>query len=386
MSETAAKWPARDYERGMTKQTTITINGRLYDAITGQPISQPAAPAPQRPTPAAAPKQGAVRAFSDIGPRPAVAQTQPVVKRAPISQVGADAAPAASAKVPVRRSQHPAAHAVHSRPQKSQTLYRKALKKPAVEHAEASITTQQLPDRSPMISKFGTGPLTIHPDLTRKAKTEAANEAIAPAQMHPTVAKVLQDRAPQPAAHHAASGKELKEQLIKERLAEVSDAPHRVPKRAWFKSKPRVASILTATLALLVLGGYLTYMNLPVISMKVAASRAGVEATFPNYRPDGYALNGPITYSPGEVNINYKSTSNDNGFRISQKPSNWDSQGLLDNYITRQTEHYLTFQERGVTVYTFGSKAAWVNGGLLYTLEGNASLSSDQVLRLATSM
>ncbi len=145
-------------------------------------------------------------------------------------------------------------------------------------------------------------------------------------------------------------------------------------------------SILTATLAILVLGGYLTYMNLPVISMKVAASRAGVNATFPNYRPDGYGLNGPITYSPGEVNINYKSSTNDNGFKITQKPSNWDSQGLLDNFVTRQTENYLTFQERGVTVYTFGDKAAWVNGGLLYTLDGNASLSSEQVLRLATSM
>lgn len=375
----------------MTKQTTITINGRLYDAITGQPVGpsvqqQQAQAQPQKAAAVSKPVKSPARTFSDIGPSRSVAQPpQPVPKRAPISSITPEAKPAAPAKPHAQRSEHPGAHAVHARPQKSQTLYRKALKKPVVEHPEASMTTKQLQDRSPMISKFGTGPLTVHPDLTRKAKAQA-EEVIAPAQMHPTVAKVLQQHAPQPAPAHHASGKELKEQLIKERLAEVSDTPHRQPKRAWFKSKPRVASVLTATLALLVLGGYLTYMNLPVISMKVAASRAGVEATFPNYRPDGYALNGPITYSPGEVNINYKSNSNDNGFRITQKPSNWDSQGLLDNYVNRQTEHYLTFQERGVTVYTFGNKAAWVNGGLLYTLEGNASLSSDQVIRLATSM
>jgi hypothetical protein len=365
----------------MTKQTTVTINGRLYDAITGQPVVNAAAHKPATKPHAPALQKAAARTFSDIGPRPAAikkpAAAQPVVQ---------PSKPAARPAQPVaHRAHHPVAQNVHSRPQKSQTLYRKALKKPVIEHTPASMSTKDIPSRSPMISKFNTGPITVHPDLTRKAQlAKEQQEHIAPAQTHPTVAKILQQRAPAPAQH--VTGTELKEQLIKERLAEVSDSPHHTPKRAWFKSKPRVASILTATLALLVLGGYLTYMNLPVISMKVAASRAGVDATFPNYRPDGYALNGPITYSPGEVNINYKSNSNDNGFRISQKPSNWDSQALLDNFVTRQTENYLTFQERGVTVYTFGNKAAWVNGGLLYTLDGNSSLSSDQVLRLATSM
>ena len=359
----------------MTKQTTITINGRLYDAITGQPVVAAAAHKAAA-KPAQAPAQPAsARTFNDIGPRPAT------VKQGTAKPVAQPATPAAQPAKAAHRANHPVAQSVHARPQKSQTLYRKALKKPVVEHTPATISTKDL-GRSPLISKFNTGPVTVHPDLTRKA--QAQEETIAPAQTHPTVAKVLQQRVPAPVQH--ATGKELKEQLIKERLAEVSDSPHNTQKRAWFKSKPRVASILTATLALLVLGGYLTYMNLPVISMKVAASRAGVDATFPNYRPDGYALNGPITYSPGEVNINYKSNSNDNGFRISQKPSNWDSQALLDNFVTRQTENYLTFQERGVTVYTFGNKAAWVNGGLLYTLDGNSSLSSDQVLRLATSM
>lgn len=357
----------------MTKQTTITINGRLYDAITGQPVvAGTAHKAAATANHAPAPQKSTARAFSDIGPRPAA--VKPVAAK-PTVQATKPAQPTA------HRASHPVAQAVHARPQKSQTLYRKALKKPVIEHAPASMSTKDL-QRSPMISKFGAAPVTIHPDLSRKA--HAQEDAIVPAQAHPTVAKILQQRTPAP-VHHA-TGKELKEQLIKERLAEVGDSPPNAQKRAWFKSKPRVASILTATLALLVLGGYLTYMNLPVISMKVAASRAGVDATFPNYRPDGYSLNGPITYSPGEVNINYKSNSNDNGFRISQKPSNWDSQALLDNFVTRQTENYLTFQERGVTVYTFGNKAAWVNGGLLYTLDGNSSLSSDQVLRLATSM
>lgn len=329
-------------------KTTITINGRLYDATTGKPV---ATPQPTQHTQSHAPQ---LRAFSDVGP--------------------------ATPHPSVQRSATPSAAAVHASPQKSHTLYRKALKKPVAAHVTAPQHTpvKATVERSPLITKFGA---TSEPKATSQPVAKQQDTPIAPAQIHPTVAKVMQNQAPQP----QVSGTELKEKLIKERLAEAKPAQP-TPKKAWFKSKPRLATVLTTTLALLVLGGYLTYMNLPVISMKVAATRAGVAATLPSYHPDGYAFNGPITYSPGEVDIAYKSTTNDSNFKISQKQSNWDSQGLLDNYVTAQTQNYLTYQEHGVTVYTFGNKAAWVNGGLLYTLDGSASLSSDQVLRLATSM
>jgi hypothetical protein len=337
----------------MTKTTTIVINGHLYDAVTGKPVT---VATPQATKHAPLPPSS-MRAFSDIGP------SSPVLVKA----------------VQHAHSAQPVAQAMHRRPQKSETLYRKALKKPVAELPSASLDSRQLPGRSPLISKFGPN-ITVHPELSKKAKP--ADEPITPAQVHPTVARVMQKTAPVP----QLNGKELKEQLIKERLAEVGDKPKKDKKRGLFSRKPRLAAVLTTSLALLVLGGYLTYMNLPMISMKVAASRAGVSATLPSYRPDGYGLNGPITYAPGEVTINYKSNTNDNNFKITQKPSNWDSQGLLDNYVTRQTENYLTFQESGVTVYTFGNHAAWVNGGIVFTLDGNASLSSDQVLRLAKSM
>ena len=120
--------------------------------------------------------------------------------------------------------------------------------------------------------------------------------------------------------------------------------------------------------------------------MRVAATRAGISANYPNYQPDGYHFAGPITYQPGEVTIDFKSNTNDNGFAIKQKASNWDSQAVLDNYVNKQTGTYLTYQERGLTIYSFGNRAAWVNGGLLYTIDGDAPLNSDQLLRIATSM
>ena len=38
---------------------------------------------------------------------------------------------------------------------------------------------------------------------------------------------------------------------------------------------------------------------MPTLSVRVAASQAGIDASYPSYRPDGYALNGPVTYGDG---------------------------------------------------------------------------------------
>lgn len=337
----------------MTK-STITINGRLYDTITGMPVVG----ALHHSIKPVAGKQA--RAFNDIAPAPKPHKTQEVTAQ------------------PVAK---PAAQSIHQTPQKSHTLYRKALKKPVVEpQTEPS-------QRHPLVQRFA--PQDAIPVLEPQTETVPNNPKPeqAPVTLHPTVAKVLQKQAAQAhqAQHAQPSGTELKELLIKERLAEVSEAPKK-PRTHWLSRQPRLVTILSSSLALLILGGYLTYMTLPSISMKVAASRAGVSASLPNYSPDGYSLNGPITYSPGEVVINYKSNTNTSGFKLSQQASGWDSQAVLDNYVTKQTDNYLTFSERGLTIFTFNNKAAWVNGGLLYRIEGDAALSSEQILRVATSM
>lgn len=339
----------------MKGRHSITINGRAYDAISGMPLAN--TPAHQQARPAHIPvgagaKPQPHRAFSDIAmPRSKVASP-----------------------------------AVHKQLQHSRTLYREALQRPA---AKPATTTQPaIAQRSPAITKFGS--LHVHPMTTPAAPVQSAAD-IAPAKppVHPVVAKALaslEQRAPEkPEPVH--SSKELKELLIKERLAEVdtADAP-RKKHRSWFRRQPKLTTILTSTLAILLLGGYLTYINLPNISMRVAATRAGIAATFPSYNPDGYSFRGPITYSPGEVAVDFKSNTNNQNFTVDQKASNWDSQAVLDNLVNKETDSYLTYQQQGLTIYAFNNKAAWVNGGLLYTIEGSATLSSDQILHIATSM
>ena len=382
----------------MKGKNVITINGRLYDAVTGMPVAQTSTsasgrPSVQTPNPHLAPKPkplpnthvhgGTHRAFSDIGPAPKATPFASAVAKPQVAQ------PATQRMA--------AAHAIHQKPQKSQTLYRAALQKP--EPAKAQKPTKPVHHRSPVISRYGPG---FDQSTTAQAQPAETAQAVEAPTVHPAVAKALanlqQKRAQTPAAAQirqesqaapqARSSKELKEALIKERLAEVETVNQQQKKsrRGLFKRQPKLTTILSTSLAVLLLGGYLTFINLPNISMRVAATRAGIAASFPSYKPDGYSFQGPITYAPGEVSINFKSNTNSSTFTLKQKTSNWDSQAVLDNYVTKQTENYLTYQEQGLTIYSFDNKAAWVNGGLLYSLEGNAQLSSEQVLRLATSL
>lgn len=366
----------------MKGKSIVTINGRSYDAVTGFPVDRdvPAAPARRsmplahRPAKQPAPAQHPHRAFSDIAP-------QRVSQR----HITAAPKPKALPTLVAKQPQAQTAHAVHQQPQRTQTLHRAALKRPATPHP-STIKGQRT--RSPLISKFAPQmPVGLQP-ATEEIPAIQEQETPAPPSMHPTVTKALERHTPSPLIKQKAeSPQALKERLIKQRLAEI-DAKATTEKRPKqrFAMQPRLATIFTSAFALLLLGGYLTYINLPNLSMRVAAARAGVAAKFPNYQPDGYRFDGPISYAPGEVTINFKSNTNDSRFSIKQKASNWDSQAVLDNYVAKESTTYLTYQERGLTIYAFNNKAAWVSGGLLYTIDGDASLSSEQILRMATSI
>jgi hypothetical protein len=212
-------------------------------------------------------------------------------------------------------------------------------------------------------------------------------QAIAP----PKPVPVTKPEETQPPAQ--LSSRALKEQLIKERLAEVGNNQN-AENTSGFSfgkllntlRKPRAVHITAAALAVLILGGYFAYINMPNLSVRIAASHAGVNASYPEYKPDGYAFNGPVSYAPGEVLLEFASNTNDQAYSISQRSSNWDSQAVLDNFVTQKSDSYLTYSEQGLTIYTFDNQAAWVNKGVLYTIDGNAPLSSGQILQIAASL
>lgn len=353
----------------MAPHKTVTINGRRYDAVTGLPIEEVQVTAPDK-TPIKKPKPA------------------PAPKKAPATERGTThAAVAHGATV-----------------QRSQTLARRATKKPAA--PQKPVLKRNTPGRhmdiarSASVSKFASHPDTKPvADPITKAVTAPVPKAISkpapkpaakpdkPARVHPVAQRALvraeTKKASTPAK--AVTAKEVKDAEIAKALA-APKAP--APKREKKDRKTlRRVLIISAGVLVLAIIAFAAWRLIPNISVSVAAAQAGIEATYPEYTPDGYSLSQPVTFGDGEVSLKFTSNSNDNYYTIDQTRSSWDSSAVLDNVVTPAAgADYTTTKERGLTIYTYESSAAWVNGGILYEIDSKAPLSGDQIRKIATSL
>jgi hypothetical protein len=339
----------------MAPHKTVTINGRLYDAVTGLPIESISVTDPNK---------------KPIKKKPAPA---PAKKPEPKTSRG------------VTNSE-----IVHSNVQRSKTLHRRATKKP--EAPNKPITKRAAPGRhmdiarSASVTRFAKDPVTTAPVPKPKAVVPAAKPD-KPARVHPVAERAATRRTIKKAAAPAkpVTAKQVKDAEISKALA-TPKAKEAKPSKSEKKTFKRVLIIGSAVLIVLI-GLYAAWRLIPNISVSIAAAQAGIEATYPEYTPDGYSLSQPVTYSDGEVDLKFTSNSNENYYTVSQTRSSWDSSAVLDNVVTPAAgADYTTTKERGLTIYTYGTNAAWVNGGILYEIDSKAPLSGDQIRKIATSL
>lgn len=325
----------------MSAKHTISINGRAYDAITGLPVDGLADEPEQTPT---------ITHAHQV--------TLPEVHR------------------------EPAHHSVsvHQQVHKSSTLRRSHLAAPASKvpvsapqkHASGHV------ERSAMISHFAT-----HPKPLPKNRSPRMINDIGPAARKAVTAPSTREQLP---------SREVKEQLLARASKEVDHklAAKHTPekkKRAPLLKRIRKQHLVAASIAALLLVGYITYLNVPGISVRIAAAQAGINAKYPDYNPDGYSFQGPVAFQQGEVELYFKSNGGGEGYTITQQNSSWNSVAVLDNLVSKESNgDYQINSTEGIIVYTYGTNAAWTNGGVLYTIDGNAPLSSDQLLHIASSM
>lgn len=287
----------------------------------------------------------------------------------------------------LRRAQSVHAKGVHKTQQRSTALNRQFVKKTAAPAApvavparksSGSMEMRRVPKRSPHISKFARDPQGV------VRHTPVAKD-VAPVS-HPVVAKVhhaATARAATAAKPAAPSARDIKHAELGKALANAS---HEDTSRSA-QPKRRALNIATACFGVLLITGYFTYVNMPNLSVRVAAAQAGIDAAYPEYRPVGYRLNGPVAYQDGQVSMKFASNSGPLAFSLNQAKSSWDSSALLEKYVDPRSDgKYATYNDAGLTIYTYGTDAAWVNGGVLYTVEGTATLSNEQIRRIATSM
>ncbi len=152
------------------------------------------------------------------------------------------------------------------------------------------------------------------------------------------------------------------------------------------KYKPAKTTLALASIVLASMGAYIWFTNYPKMAVKLAGSRAGLEATYPSFLPSSYKLTGAVAYASGEVTYKLASPSADSPLSITQRQTGWDSRSLLENFVKQQNTDPITVNSQGLTIYFYGNKAAWVNHGIWYTLEGTERLNQEQILKIAYSL
>ena len=286
----------------------------------------------------------------------------------------------------------------HRKAQRSVTLNRQFVQKPEsnpiITRNTAKVATKV--ETHPLVHKFGNFAVPVQQKTS--PKPVIATKTIEPEK--PFRASLTQSQENQltreKTAPRRTTSRELKDVLIREQMEAPIDnklsrkdrkRAEKLARRAQRQNKRhfRATSLMTAALAVALMGGFVTYTQMPNISVRVAAMRAGVDAKSP-YTPSGYSIDGPVAYTHGTVTINYKNNGGGKGYSLTQSNSDWNDDIIRDDIIEPMNSNYETLKGEESVVYRYDNKATWINNGTLYTLSVNDSLGDNQILDIANSI
>lgn len=210
-----------------------------------------------------------------------------------------------------------------------------------------------------------------------------------------SVAKAVRARATarrQQAQQVHMTSQEMKDRAISDALRKVStmdknEARQQQAQKKGFWQRGHLAAAICFAIISVGLLGYLVYLNLPDLSVRVAAMNSGIENAYPSYVPMNYRLQGLAKEDNGTVTMVF-ARNDGNKFTMIEKKSSWDSSALLNNFVKDNWgENYTVAKGQGLTIYISGSNAVWVNGGVMYQIEAAESvLSTDDLHDIAISL
>ncbi len=364
------------------QKNTLVINGKTYNVKTGSMLNN---------IPPTSPPVHGTKSLEGF------------IKTSKTQSVAHQAAPVR----PSTRSRATSANALHSKRQHAKTLMRGIVSKPHINKTSAFASRLEPDSQSTITSK------NIHTKLAtaRKHRAQGIAKSIHVKRFNESQSEsiVTKKTAPldvKPSPHPYSVRKYEPVEVEPPNASESSDffatALSQATSHEQLSPKPtkrrhkaakklglsrRAANISAAALIVIILGGFVAYQNIPNMAMRVAVARAGLHASLPGYQPSGFSLSHNIQTAPGQIVISFKSNSDDRQFKITQIASDWNSQALQDNYVATTDQPYQRVdQNNGKTVFIYGtSNASWVDGGIWYKVEGNSSLTSDQLLKIANS-
>lgn len=279
----------------------------------------------------------------------------------------------------------------HRKVRSSTTLNRRYVKRPTLS-GDITVATK----RSPKVKHFATPALPTNM-VKNPTTTLTKSDVMAPAVRHPLqnhvsqkmqVRKKAAERSTQP----GPSAKEIKEKAIKKAIANAEAISSQQKKDAQIKNGlhfgfGRVMLALSCAAFAAFAIAYFVNLNMPDLSLRVAAMQTGIDASYPSYVPRDYSTSS-ISSENGKVVLDFHNSTSNSDFTIVEEVSSWDSNALLANYVKVEFgENYTTIREQGLTIYISGSNAAWVNGGILYKITAqNGVLSNKQIRSIAVSL
>jgi hypothetical protein len=292
------------------------------------------------------------------------------------------------------------AHSFHQRTEKAQTLMRGALKKPDLQvgHRIQKLTPGYNPKReahAQAVNKHSQVKHFGHPIAQKDSSFSAPavhKAKVTPRQSlsAPSASTSVALPSMVTSASHQRLERMLDEALVK---ADAHKQALRYQAARHFWQRPgflgRRTGLKLTLIFLIVLAAlaFVTWQKFPQLSVKVAGSRAHINATVPSYKPVGYNMAAPATVQDGEVLIKFAAAESGLGYDISQQPSNMTSTSLAQTLVHPGAQMQ-TSQVGGNTVYIYGehNDAAWVNNGILYSLMDHANLSSDQIINIVKGL
>ena len=398
-------------------KTTIQINGKLYDAKTGKVITD---------------ISSASAVNKSITPHNNGVVMDGVARRKTGNNVTNLNPSLVKAKANLPKNTQPYAtdifkpknkphnHSSVHNAQKSQTLNRRAVKKPIITTTPAMHTKVSTPvatihsrvehsatgrgmllkkvpqnrlvrainsPKSNLVTKFGAS-RSNKPQLSPHLKVQQTPKA-------QNQSKINDPNLKNPVHQIEPNSLNIKRSVFQDHLIKSNTTSNRPNKESSrkknykkFKLSPKFISLTAVFIAFVLLGSFFAYQNIPSVGMRIAAQKAGFNGNLPGSVPAGFAFKSPIVADSNNITVTYQSDSDNRNFTLVQRPTNWSSESLLTNYLLDSQYRYQVYRDKGLTVYIYnGSNATWVDKGIWYSVTSEEnSLSSEQLLELASSI
>jgi hypothetical protein len=277
-------------------------------------------------------------------------------------------------------------------PKSSQTLMRKAVKKPAAPvpkpgkvadimvmpaakiQKDRQLHAQRI-QRSKLISHFSPQSQQVQP-ITPAALPTPPAPTPTPAPT-PAATKPVPER---PSAKHT---KEAVLQRALERADSHTQPAHKTPERRG----RRKAVVAAAVIGIALLGvGVVGFQNPDTVKLAVISAKAGFRANTPSQQVAGYSLN-HAAYGDGTVALQY---CNDKGqtYTITEKRSNVGADGLREQFTNAvEGTDYKVVSAGGKQVYLYGDQdASWIDNGIWYVIQSDGALTDQQLTKLAAGL